>query len=143
MVFIHHAVSLIHSSVHALSVLSLSLYALSRFFPFLDPPDTLAFPDLTIINQTNTTNFTCQVFGIPIPNITWIKYQDGSLELVEGTDDPNITTTIDGYLVTSVLTFDNPLRTEEAIYECTGDNGVTNVINVPESVNVTLFVQGM
>ena len=109
-----------------------------------DPPSVSVAPLLTIINETNTTLFTCTVFGIPVPNVTWVKHQDGfASNIVEGLDDPNITETISGYTLTSVLLFIEPMRTEEAVYECIGDNGVTNVIGVPESANVTLFVQGM
>lgn len=100
-------------------------------------------PLLTVINETNTTVFTCQVFGIPVPNVTWIRHQDEfEPETVDGSDDPNITVTVVGYTVTSVLEFMEPLRDQEAIYECVGENDVTNVIGVPESVNVSLFVQG-
>ena len=109
-----------------------------------DPPNVTVTPLLTIINETNMTTFTCTIFGIPVPNITWIRHRDGfESEIVDGLDDPNITTTVTGYTVTSILDFIKPLRDQEGIYECIGENGVTNVINVPETVNVTLFVQGV
>lgn len=61
----------------------------------------------------------------------------------DDSDDPSINTTVDGYDVTSVLSFINPLRTDEAVYECRGVNNVVNIINTQESDTSTLYVQGM
>lgn len=82
------------------------------------------------------------MFGIPIPDVSWIRHRTGfESETIDGSDDPNITISIQGYTVTSILEFIEPLKDQEAEYECLGENGVTNVIDAVESVNVTLFVQ--
>ena len=100
-------------------------------------------PLLTIINETNSTKFTCQVFGIPVPVVSWIRHREGfESEIIDGLGDPTITVSVSGYTVTSVLKFIEPLMNQEAIYECMGENNVTNVIGAAETVNVSLFVQG-
>ncbi len=100
-------------------------------------------PLLTVINETNSTTFMCQVFGIPVPVVSWIRHRDGfESEVIDGSGDPTITVSVSGYTVTSVLEFIEPLKDQEAVYECIGENNVMNVIGATETVNVTLFVQG-
>ena len=103
-----------------------------------------AGPNVTIVNETNTTSFTCTAFGIPTPIVEWLKLDDGSnnTTLLFTSNQTNITEVTNGNNVTSVLLFTSPVKTDEAMYMCRGTNNVTNVIESPESVNITFFVQG-
>ena len=97
-----------------------------------------------IINQTQMATFTCHAYGIPIPNITWIKSRDGSIvtnisNIVEISESIIVNTSIRE----SNLTFVNGLKTDESVYTCKGSNGITNIIESPQQDNVTLLVQGM
>ncbi len=42
----------------------------------------------------------------------------------------------------SVLAINNITKEREGLYNCYGDNSVTNVINSPENISVEVFVQG-
>ena len=95
-----------------------------------------------IINQTRQASFICQGYGIPLPNITWIKATDGNV--VE-----NITgiTQIHEFLIPpttleSVLTFVQGMNSDESTYKCQASNDVPNFIGSPEVDEVTLLVQG-
>lgn len=113
------------------------------YYSLIDPPRVTLTPSLTVINQTNTTLFTCELFGIPTPTVTWSKTQNRNrVILMEPGTDPNITTTVNGYNVTSVLLFNSSLHTDEGNYTCKGVNDVVNIIDSPELDTTTLFVQG-
>lgn len=100
---------------------------------------------MTIVNETNTTSFTCTVFGIPTPVVEWLKLDadSSSVTVLNTTQEINITQVSTGNNVTSVLHFPSPVKTDEAMYMCRGTNNVTNVINSPENSNMTLYVQGV
>ena len=109
-----------------------------------DPPLVSVGPNVTVVNETNTTSFTCTAFGIPTPVVEWFKLSDnGPSTLLSSSSLINITEVINGNNVTSVLLFTSPVRTDEAMYMCRGTNNVTNVINSPENGNITFYVQGM
>ena len=95
-----------------------------------------------IVNHTQTAEFVCQAFGIPVPTITWIKVSNGSV-LSTGVDDIEITKVIvDSFTRVSNLTFLSTVRTDQSEYTCVGSNGITNVISTPENDTVNLLVQG-
>ena len=99
-------------------------------------------PRELIVNHTQTAEFICEVFGIPVPTITWIKVSNGSV-LSNGVDDIEITEVIvDSFTRVSNLTFLSTVRTDQSEYTCVGTNGVTNVISSPENDTVSLLVQG-
>ena len=114
------------------------------FHSWTDPPLISVGPSVTVVNETNTTSFTCTAFGIPTPVVEWFKLSSdpASATLVSSSDQINITQVINGNNVTSVLLFTSPVRTDEAMYTCRGTNNVTNVISSPENDTVQLYVQG-
>ena len=61
-------------------------------FISLDPSKAITVePREVVINQTQEATFNCTAYGIPTPNITWIKVSDGSV--VNSTGDIQITNT--------------------------------------------------
>ena len=99
------------------------------FLPLSDPPLVSVGPNVTVVNETNTTSFTCTAFGIPTPVVEWLKLSDnGPSTLLSSSALTNITEVTNGNNVTSVLLFTSPVRTDEAMYMCRGTNNVTNVI---------------
>ena len=95
-----------------------------------------------IVNHTQTAEFACEAFGIPVPNITWIKVSDGSM-LSTAMNDIDIAEVImDSFTRVSNLTFLNTTRTDQSEYTCVGSNDITNVISTPENDTVNLLVQG-
>ena len=109
-----------------------------------DPPEVEALePVLLVVNHTEIVNFTCQAYGIPRPNLTWVNVSDETV-VMDVIDDIEITEQIvDMFTLRSVLTFLNTTKTDESVYRCEGFNGVTNVINTPENDTITLLVDGM
>ena len=109
-----------------------------------DPPNvTTIEPREVIINQTQEASFTCQAYGIPTPNITWVKMTDG-LTVENITSITEISESIlPPTTLQSILTFVSGMKSNESVYVCQGSNGVTNVIGSPEEDNVTLLVQGI
>ena len=95
-----------------------------------------------IVNHTQMAGFVCEAFGIPVPNITWIKVSNDSVT-VTSTNDTNIAEVIvDPFTHISNLTFLSTVRTDQSEYICVGSNGIKNVIGSPENVTVNLQVQG-
>ena len=94
------------------------------------------------MNQSQTASLACEAFGIPVPNITWIRNSNG-FSLLNTTDFITITTSdlLPSSLL-SILTFLNATKTDESSYTCVGSNGVTNLIKTPENDTIELVVQG-
>lgn len=98
-------------------------------------------PSALIVNQTEVSVLTCAVFGVPSPNLTWTRASSPNVPLTS-TSDLTITETRLGSNVTSVLTIYQTKRTDADTYTCTGNNGITNLIESPESDSTQLMVQG-
>lgn len=102
-----------------------------------DPPNVTATPLVIVVNSSSATvTFTCETFGIPLPNITWIKERGN-------TNVGVVQQTVTGNMVTSTLFISDPRDTDESNYTCSADNGVTNVLSTPENATVQLYVQGI
>ena len=99
-------------------------------------------PKEIIVNHTQMAGFTCEAFGIPVPNITWIKVSENSV-LITSMGVVEITDSImDSFTRVSNLTFPQTTRTDQSEYTCVGSNGIMNVIDSPENDTVSLLVQG-
>ena len=111
-----------------------------------DPPDVVTLePVLVVVNHTQMVNFTCRVFGIPLPSVRWVNVSDETV-VMDVVDDIRITerdvAPPDPFRLESVLQFLNTTKTDESVYRCEATNGVTNVINTPENDTITLLVDG-
>ena len=97
-----------------------------------------------IINQTQEAVFTCHAYGIPVPNITWIKSRNGSIVTnISNTIEISESVISNTSTRESILTFIRGLKTDESVYTCKGSNGITNIIESTQEDNVTLLVQGI
>ena len=111
----------------------------------LDPPNVDVSPKEFTVNQTQPANFTCTVFGIPLPQLTWFK--GNSSTAVQQTD--LLVITIETFsnstglsLVRSQLVFPEALRTDQSSYTCVAINNITNLLSTPENGITQFYVQG-
>ena len=89
----------------------------------------------------------CSVFGIPLPNVTWVLKIDATMavEVTSDQDDGITITEIDAIddTVVSILIFNNVSKFDEGVYTCIGSNGIDNVLGTPTNGSISLLVQGM
>ena len=111
-----------------------------------DPPDVTVFPMNTTINQSDSTNFTCEAFGIPIPSIQWF-FNESNMALANFTgifiSDFIVTNESGLDLRVSVIEIMDTVRSfHEGEFTCVASNGVNNSIGTPEMGVSFLIVQG-
>ena len=68
-------------------------------------------------NETNPVTFICAATGEPVPTISW--YFD---TILLNATDHNITSTVDGVTVESLLTIFNAQSSDAGTYTCHADN---------------------
>ena len=95
-----------------------------------------------IVNVTDSVVLTCTAFGIPLPNVTWIKTIDGVSADIDRLYEPTIDKSVNNNVVTSLLMFDNITKVDEATYTCFAQNDIRNVLNTPNNASVGVIVQG-
>ena len=111
-----------------------------------DPPDVSAFPESRTINQTDSADFTCQAFGIPVPSIQW--FFNGSDTALNNSTSIRISdfvmTNGSGLDIrVSVIEIIDSVRSfHEGVFTCVATNNVNNSIGTPETDFTTLIVQG-
>ena len=111
-----------------------------------DPPDVDAFPKSMTINQTDSTNFTCRAFGIPVPTIQWFfNESDTALTNSNNILISDIVKTNGSGLdirVSVIEIIDSVRSLHEGVFTCVATNGIINSIGTPEMDSTTLTVQG-
>lgn len=111
-----------------------------------DPPSVAVSPLSFVVNQTQFINFTCVVFGIPMPQLTWYDSSDLTNPFNETNDTYIVERTYvneTGLTLTeSVLVFSRALYTDMSSYTCVAVNHIDNFLGTPEKGTVTLHVQG-
>ena len=111
-----------------------------------DPPNVDVNPKQFTVNQTQSANFTCTAFGIPLPQLTWFKgnsptpVQESEVLVVSVKSFSNRTGLS---LVRSELFFPEALRTDQSSYTCVGINNITNLLESPENRSTVFYVQGI
>lgn len=112
----------------------------------IDPPNVAVSPLSFIVNQTQFINFTCVVFGIPVPQLTWYDSSDLTNPLNETDETFFVERTFineTGLTLTeSILVFSRALRTDMSSYTCVAVNNIYNFLGTPEKGTITLHVQG-
>lgn len=71
-------------------------------------------------NETNPVTFTCRATGEPIPTISWY-FNDDLLNMLNVTDY-NMTSTVNGVVVESLLTIFNAQSSHVGTYTCHAKN---------------------
>ena len=71
-------------------------------------------------NETNPATFSCQATGEPVPSIIW--YFDGVMINVSNTTKYNVTSSINGTVITSIITIMNTQSSDAGIYTCEAEN---------------------
>lgn len=124
-----------------------SLALLYNYDFLTDPPNVDVSPETFTVNQTQTTNFTCTSFGIPLPNLFWYNMDDLDTPLTNRNERVDIVETSyyneSGLLLReSVLIFPEALRTDMSSYVCIAVNNIENLLDTPQNGTVVLYVQG-
>ena len=111
-----------------------------------DPPNVDVSPTTFVVNQTQRATFTCRVFGIPIPELTWYNTSDLTIdylppEMAEVTQQVFVNGSgLD--IIVSVLRFNRSLRTDQTTYTCVAVNNISNLLGTPEMGSANFYVQG-
>ena len=71
-------------------------------------------------NETNPVTFSCQATGEPVPTISW--YFNGVMINVSDTSKYNISSSVNGTLVESLLTIVNAQSSDVGTYTCYTEN---------------------
>ena len=113
-----------------------------------DPPDVLVALQDQVRNESDTVQLFCQFSGLPAPLVEWTVMDrlTGEIEVLASSERVSISETSsfsDVFLTSSTITIDNLEPTDEAGYNCTGKNGVTNFIAAVDYSSAFITVQGM
>ena len=107
-----------------------------------EPPKVTAEPVKLAVKPTQKAQFACEAFGIPLPEIKWIKVSNNAV-LSTSMDGIEITEMImDSFTLVSTLHFLSTTISDQSEYTCVGSNNVTNIIGSPENDTVNLLVLG-
>ena len=118
--------------------------------------DVSTFQELYLVNEGQNVTFSCSVFGVPAPSLSWRR--DGA-EISPSSDSrvvllPEVITQVDYmgpvYRTTRMLTFTNAMDSDTRnipgdMYQCVAVNTVGGGNNTEEAEdrrNFSLFVQG-
>ena len=71
-------------------------------------------------NETDSVTFTCKATGDPVPAISW--YFNGTMINISDTSKYNVVSSINGLIITSLLTIMNLQSSDAGIYMCEGEN---------------------
>ena len=89
--------------------------------------------------------------GIPVPEITWTRFEPQETN-PEGINNDGVKFSIsnavsegefDLQILTSTLTISNVDKSDELMYQCSGDNSVENLIDAISTSTAPLTVQGI
>ena len=78
-------------------------------------------------NETNAVTFTCQSLGEPVPTISW--YFNDDMINVSDSSKYNITSSVNGTLVKSLLTIVSIISSDVGTYTCHANNIIGTDIN--------------
>ena len=98
-------------------------------------PSITTPPVDVIVTSPETAVFTCEADGVPMPTITWWRYDTTLTEVTDAKE--NVTIDVTPRTVMSTLTFTNTQPILAAQYRCTA----SNLLGMA-SENVTLTVNG-
>ena len=71
-------------------------------------------------NETHSVTFTCKATGDPVPTLSW--YFNGAMINISDISKYNVSSSINGLIITSLLTIMNLQSSDAGIYICEGKN---------------------
>jgi len=104
-----------------------------------DPSNISAVMSQVVTNETEDADLVCEAFGIPTPNVTW---RDGSGSIIEPGGRLTISNSLNQSVVVSTLAISRVQESNEMIYTCLAENGVTNLVGAQDTATVELIIRG-
>ena len=99
-------------------------------FTHLVPAKVISDAEIFLKNETNPVTFSCQATGEPVPTINW--YFNGIMINTSNTSKYNISNSISGKMVTSVITIVSVQSADGGTYTC----HAVNIIGSDESTGI-------
>ena len=86
--------------------------------------------------------FSCTADGVPRPDITWMRVNNGTeMEVLEDSSTQITTTILNDLLIMSVITFNETQPSRSVVYVCSAENLLDSARRVAElTVNGELLV---
>ena len=81
-----------------------------------------------IINEGNSTSFTCQAIGEPLPTINWY-FNDNSVDDINTTNYTTSTMSLNTTTISSTLTIMNVQSSDVGTYTCNATNRISTETN--------------
>ena len=79
--------------------------------------------------------FSCTADGVPRPDITWLRVNNGTeMEVLEDSSTQITTTTLNDRLIMSVLTFNETQPSRSGVYVCSATNLVRSIRAMAEMI---------
>ena len=88
-------------------------------------PDIIGTVTDLLENETNPITFTCQATGEPLPTISW--YFNSVMIKASNTSDYNISSTVSGVVMESLLTIFNTQSSDVGTYTCHAENVIGSI----------------
>ena len=86
-------------------------------------PSITAPPVSVNVVSSDPAMFSCTADGVPRPDITWLRVNNGTeTEMPEDSSTQITTTTLNGRLIMSVLTFNETQSFRSGVYVCSATN---------------------
>ena len=85
-------------------------------------------PTLVSVSELSAVTFVCSVFGLPLPNVTWLSNTTGTPKQLSATSSGiHIVEVSTREMVSSSLTLTSPRRFDSGQYSCSSTNELGTV----------------
>ena len=102
-------------------------------FISLVAPSITAPPMSVSVVSPDPAVFSCTADGVPRPDITWLRVNNGTeMEVMEDSSTQIITTIVNDRLIMSILTSNETQPSRSGVYVCLGTNLLESVRGIAE-----------